>query len=147
MSRQHIPILLAEDNPSDVFLVRRALEMHKIAHELTVAADGEAAMHLVADLDSRKVLPPPALILLDLNLPRGEGSDILRELRSSECCRTVPVIVLSSSDSQRDRDAALQAGATHFFHKPTNLADFMTLGAIVHTILAEANRPMAESSL
>jgi len=129
-------ILLAEDNDGDVFLVRRALEKNQVAHELIVARNGEEAWKLLeaaADLQS----PPPDLILLDLNLPRFDGEQILTRLREKETLQHVPIIVLTSSDSQRDRDKAMNLGARIYFRKPTDLQSFMNLGHVVAELMAD----------
>src|SRR5438046_2391334 len=115
-------ILLAEDNEGDVFLVRRALEKRGLPAELVVQHNGEEAL---AWLDSHSNAPD--LILLDLNLPRVDGAQVLSHLRKSDTFSCTPVIVLTSSDSPKDRDMALELGANVYFRKPTDLASFMDL--------------------
>jgi two-component system, chemotaxis family, response regulator Rcp1 len=133
-------ILLAEDNEGDVFLVRRALAKRGLAHELVVAHNGEEALVWLdshAGQDRRD--DAPALILLDLNLPRVDGGQLLSHIRKSDSfCRT-PVIVLTSSDSPKDRQMALELGANLYFRKPTDLASFMDLGRIIEETLSTAS--------
>lgn len=136
-------ILLAEDNDGDVFLVRRALEKRGLTHELVVAHNGEEAMiwldaHTGQNAnheDQEKRNPIPQLILLDLNLPRIDGGQLLSHIRKSDAFSRTPVIVLTSSDSPKDRQMAMELGANLYFRKPTDLASFMDLGRIVEETL------------
>ena len=131
MTENNIRILLAEDNDGDVFLVRRALEKKGLLHELVVAHNGEEALgwldgHAGEDMQGSA----PDLILLDLNLPRIDGAQLLSHIRKSDSFSRTPVIVLTSSDSPKDRQMALELGANLYFRKPTDLASFMDLGRI-----------------
>ena len=126
-------IFLAEDNDGDVFLVRRALEKKGLPHELIVLNNGEEALHW---LDGHTNGSSPDLILLDLNLPRVDGGQLLSYIRKSDTFSCTPVIVLTSSDSPRDRDMAMERGANLYFRKPTDLKSFMELGRIVEETLA-----------
>jgi two-component system response regulator len=129
-------ILLAEDNDGDVFLVRRALEKRGFLHEMVVAHNGEEALAWLeghAGVSHKDAAPE--LILLDLNLPRIDGAQLLSHIRKSDCFSATPVIVLTSSDSPKDRQMALELGANLYFRKPTDLASFMDLGRIVEETL------------
>jgi len=131
-----ITILLAEDNPGDVFLVRRALEKHGLRDlELVVVEDGQAAIRYIERVDADEGMFAPALALLDLNLPRATGSRILMRIRQSRRCGAIPIIIVTSSDSPLDRDAAAQLGASGYFQKPGDLAGFMQLGQVVREAL------------
>jgi CheY-like chemotaxis protein len=130
-----ITILLAEDNPGDVFLVRRALEKHGIQVELVVVEDGQAAIRYIERVDGDDSMCSPELAMLDLNLPRATGSRILSRIRQSRRCNDIPIIIVTSSDSPLDRDAAAQLGATEYFQKPGDLAGFMQLGQVVRDAL------------
>jgi DNA-binding response OmpR family regulator len=136
-NRSQLTILLVEDNPGDVFLVRRALVKHQIDCELITIEDGEAAMRY---LDCTGLSPHwqgrPDLILLDLNLPRRSGAQILERLKDSPSCQRAPVIILTSSDSPGDRAEVLRLGAAYYFCKPTDLAGFMALGKVVEDVMA-----------
>ena len=125
--------MLAEDNPGDVFLVRRALEKHGLQDvELVVVEDGQAAFRYIEGVDADDSLLSPDLALLDLNLPwRATGSRILMRIRESRRCSSIPIIIVTSSDSPLDRAAAAQLGATSYFQKPGDLAGFMQLGRVV----------------
>jgi CheY-like chemotaxis protein len=129
---KQIRIILAEDNPGDVFLVRRALEKQGIAHELVVARNGEEALLLLNEADL------PQLILLDLNLPKLDGNQVLSHIRQTPAFDRTPVIVLTSSGSKKSRDLALALGANAFYQKPTDLASLMQLGREMERTLNEA---------
>ncbi|HWF09128.1 MAG TPA: response regulator [Bryobacteraceae bacterium] len=131
-----ITILLAEDNPGDVFLVRRALEKHGLQEvELVVVEDGQSALRYIESVDAEEDLVAPTLAMLDLNLPRATGTRILSKIRQSTRCGAIPIIIVTSSDSPMDRDAAAELGATAYFQKPGDLAGFMQLGKVVREAL------------
>jgi two-component system, chemotaxis family, response regulator Rcp1 len=127
-----VQILLAEDNPADVYLIEEALREHKIAFELTVAEDGEAAIGMIVSGKTH-----PDLILLDLNMPKRSGGEVLTHLREQPHCRTTPVIVLTSSDSPSDREEVLRLGATSYIRKPTGLDEFLQIGAAIKQLLSK----------
>src|SRR5690349_6433404 len=134
-------ILLAEDNPADVYLIREALKQYDVQCELRTAADGKDVLALLsADNPSWR----PDLIILDLNLPRHDGIEILQKLRSLQALASVPVVVLTSSDSPRDRVTATQLGATRYLSKPSNLEQFLQLGAIFKEMLQRNPNPVSE---
>jgi CheY-like chemotaxis protein len=128
-------IVLAEDNPADVTLVRIALEDAGVNCALTVIEDGEKAMSLLGKLEADSQTPAIDLMLLDLNLPRIGGEDILRQLRSTVRNAQTPVIVMTGSDAPEDHEMTQQYTAVHYFRKPTLLSDFMQLGGIVRSVL------------
>jgi CheY-like chemotaxis protein len=130
-------ILLAEDNPADVYLIRTALEEHGVEIPLQVAADGREVLEIL-DQQGQLAEPELKLIILDLNLPRHDGIEILQRLNETKALADVPVVVLTSSDSPRDRLAATELGVTRLLRKPSNLEQFLSLGAIFKEILGEA---------
>ena len=132
-SRNHI--LLAEDNPADVGLVREALREHDIDCELQVLSDGEAAVAFIDRLDRDTGLSCPDLILLDLHLPKRDGNHILKYLRASDRCRQTPVVMLTSSDSIQDQAKDEKNAATRYFQKPILLSEFLRLGGIVKEVI------------
>jgi DNA-binding response OmpR family regulator len=93
---------LVEDNPGDVQLVIEALEDHQVSCDLLVVTNGEQAAAFLDDIDAGKQ-PCPSLFILDLNLPRRPGTEILERMRTDSTCQHVPVVVLTSSDSQKDK--------------------------------------------
>jgi CheY-like chemotaxis protein len=130
-----LTILLAEDNPGDVLLVRYALEEHQIAHDLHVARDGAQAIEFIGRMGEPGGMPYPDIVLLDLNLPKVDGPVVLTEFRKLPQCGQTPVIVVSSSDAPRDRERMAQMGIAFYFKKPSDLDAFMELGAIVRGVV------------
>jgi CheY-like chemotaxis protein len=118
-------ILLAEDNPADVYLIREALKEHGVAYEMQLASDGAEVLAIIGSV-------------LDLNLPRHDGIEILQRLRETKRLARIPVVVLTSSDSPRDRKMANELGATRFLRKPSNLEQFLSLGAVFKEMLGQA---------
>ncbi len=130
-------ILLAEDNPADVYLIRTALEEHGIDLPLQVAADGREVLQILYQ-EQMLAETQLTLIILDLNLPRHDGIEILQRLRETEPLARIPVVVLTSSDSPRDRIVASELGAAGYLRKPSNLEDFLSLGAVFKQVLGQA---------
>ncbi len=128
-------IVIAEDNPADVRLVREAFQEHAIDCDLQVIQDGEEVLTFIDRLNHDVTLPCPNLILLDLHLPKIHGREILEHLRVSERCRRTPVIVLSSSDAPWQLQQGERDGIVHFFRKPNKLEQFLELGGLVKEIL------------
>lgn len=129
-------ILLAEDNPADVYLIRRALKEHGVDLELEVAENGKQALLLLQRSEQIREGSPIGLIVLDLNLPLHDGTEILQCIRRTKALATVPVVVLTSSDSTRDQLTAMGSGASHYMRKPSNLEDYMAIGAALKDIVA-----------
>jgi len=130
-------ILLAEDNPADVYLIRESLKEHGVQCILHVVPDGKEVMRIVSGEDGAAV-PLVDLVILDLNLPRHDGIEILHRLRESALSH-VPVVVLTSSDSPRDRQVATELGAARFLRKPSSLEEFLSLGAEFRNLLSQAD--------
>ena len=137
MIHRFIRILLAEDNEGDVFLVRRALDMYVGQYQLLLARDGEEALKILERADMDSSAPCPDFAVLDLNLPRFGGIQILERFRKMARCATAPVIIFTSSDSVQDKDAAFRLGADRYLEKPTDLDGFMKLGELVKEILPQ----------
>ena len=129
-------ILLAEDHPADVYLIRAALEEYGIDLPIQVAAEGEEVLRIISQQEALGGAQPK-LIILDLNLPRHDGIEILQRLRGTKRLARIPVVVLTSSDSPRDRMVASELGATRFLRKPSNLEQFLSLGAVFKELLAQ----------
>jgi chemotaxis family two-component system response regulator Rcp1 len=128
-------IWIAEDNPADVYLIQEALRRHEFAYRLETAENGEEMLKMIAALDQDPSAACPDLFLVDLNLPRKPGDEILARIRQSSRCAHVPVIVITSSDSPRDRARARELGASFYFRKPADLEKFMAIGGIVREFL------------
>lgn len=131
-------ILLAEDNPADVGLVREVLREHKVHCDLRVICDGEQMLSFIDRLDRESDLPCPDLLLLDLHLPKRDGNDVLRYLRASERCARTPVVVFTSSDSPSDHESAERHAVIHYFRKPSSLVQFLQLGTIIIDVISRA---------
>jgi CheY-like chemotaxis protein len=127
-------ILLAEDHAADVYLIRAALEEYGIDVPIQVAAEGQEVLQIISEQEALADTQL-SLIILDLNLPRHDGVEILQRLRETKRLARVPVVVLTSSDSPRDKIAATELGATRFLRKPSNLEQFLSLGAVFKEML------------
>jgi two-component system response regulator len=120
-------ILLVEDNPSDVGLTRRALSKSHVANELVVAEDGQEALDTLFGAGAhagRDVTQLPALVLLDLKLPRVDGLEVLRWIRADERTRRLPVVILTSSQEEQDMAASYDLGVNSYIRKPVDFAQF-----------------------
>lgn len=112
-------ILLVEDNPDDERLTIRALQRGKIANKILVARNGEEALSLVFSLE-----PLPSVVLLDLKLPKIDGLEVLRQIRSNERTRLLPVVILTSSSEDRDIVDSYSLGANSYVRKPVEIDPF-----------------------
>ncbi|MBM4181618.1 MAG: response regulator [Betaproteobacteria bacterium] len=121
------PILLVEDNPVDVDLTLRAFAKRHLVNPVQVARDGEEAMARVDAWEAGE--PPPLLVLLDLKLPRVDGLDVLRRIKSHARFRSIPVVVLTTSTEDTDMRSAYQLGANSYIVKPVSFDNFMEVVA------------------
>ncbi len=117
-------ILLVEDNPDDVDLTVRALKLNKLLNKVIVARDGAEALALLFGTETRAPIPAPEVVLLDLNLPRISGLDVLRRIRADERTKLLPVVILTTSDEERDRVESYSLGANSFINKPVEFEKF-----------------------
>ena len=120
-------ILLVEDNLSDIKLTKRALEQNQIVNKMIVAEDGREALDYLFGLGQyagRDVRDLPAVVLLDLKLPRIEGLDVLKEIRSNEFTRLIPVVILTSSGQEEDLIDSYKMGANSYVRKPVDFHQF-----------------------
>ena len=138
MSGRRHHILIVEDNRADVFLIREAILAAHVSAELHVVSDGEKAIGFFSAADADPDLPCPDMVLLDNNLPRRHGDEVLEEMRRSRRCSHALVVVVTSSDSDRDRQRMAQLGADEYFRKSSEYRDFMQLGEVVKTLLGRA---------
>ena len=120
---QSRPILVVEDDPNDQDLIRRALSRAGISNAVELASDGQEAIDRLVTPGSM-MSPLPALVLLDLKLPKMDGFEVLARLRSSEATRYLPVVVMSSSSEQEDMARAYQSGANSYIRKPVAIKDY-----------------------
>ncbi len=126
-------ILLAEDNPGDVLLFKESLKGRNFKFELLVARDGQQAIAMVRDVVSGG--PRPSLIVLDVNLPKHSGSEVLRHIRSEPTLAAIPVMMLTSSSSPNDQATAEKLGASLYLQKPSDLEALQRLGGVVEDFL------------
>lgn len=131
-----VRIFLAEDNPADVYLIERALKEHNVAFQLEVAENGKQALSFLRRAAGLGKEGLPSLIVLDLNLPQHDGAEILQRIRQTSSLAGIPVVVLTSSDSPRDQLTAMESGASRYIRKPSNLQDFMAIGAALKDLLS-----------
>src|SRR5579871_2356442 len=130
-------ILIVEDNRADAFLIRESIEKAGLDAELHFAQDGERAVRFIEQADGDLSAPCPALIILDINLPRLPGREVLLRIKQSRRCAAAPVIVVTSSNSAKDRTDMAQLGVKDYFCKPSSYAEFLKLGDSVKRFLAE----------
>ena len=134
-------ILVAEDNPADVYLLREAFNVAGEDIELLVVSDGEQALEYVQRQGRFGNAAVPDLVVLDLNLPKSDGGDVLRCIRETPAYADVPVVVLTSSDSPRDRKTAETLGANRFITKPSDLDAFLALGRTLMRVAIPPKSP------
>ncbi len=144
MSRRALNILLVEDNPDHAELVRRSLEQFPLPSFLQHVEDGEAAVDYMLGkgvCSDRAQYPVPDLVLLDLRLPRMDGLEVLRQVRSHPTLHQTPVVMLTTSDAERDVAAAFEYHANSFVTKPV---DIQRLSQLIHDLgfyRVSANEP------
>ncbi|HTD07270.1 MAG TPA: response regulator [Solirubrobacteraceae bacterium] len=131
MNANLISVLLVDDDPGDVLLVREAFEDHKVGNLLSVVSDGAEALQYVRREGTYDSATRPDLILLDLNLPRKSGIEVLDEIKSDPALCTIPVVVLTTSEAEEDIVRAYKLHANAYITKPV---DFEQFTKIVHQI-------------
>jgi two-component system response regulator len=118
-------ILLVEDNPDDIALTMRALKSHNITNDVVVAQDGVEAIEYLFGTTTRPAPAElPAVVLLDLKLPKINGMEVLQRIRSEERTRLLPVVILTSSDEERDVIDGYSLGANSYVRKPVDFVEF-----------------------
>jgi chemotaxis family two-component system response regulator Rcp1 len=135
-------ILIAEDNKADVFLMREAIERAGIPADIEVVRDGHDATRYFEAVDADENIPCPDLILLDMNLPKRSGDEVLKHLRTgTRCNKTSSVLIISSSDAPQERSVVEAYGVSGYFRKPSNFAEFMKLGPVIEALLRKGTDP------
>jgi CheY-like chemotaxis protein len=119
--RKEASILLVEDDPDHVELAMRALERHGVANQVFVAHDGAEALDYLL---GGRLATLPEVVLLDLNLPKISGLDVLRRIRENENTRLLPVVILTSSDEETDLARSYELGVNSYIRKPVSFAEF-----------------------
>ena len=129
-------VVLVEDSPADTYIVRQSLNQHMTQFDLRVFDDGEKAFNFIEEADLDDAIPSPSLMLLDLNLPKRSGREVLVRVRNSRL-RNMPIVIVTSSDSPVDRAETAKLGAAAYFRKPVDLDEFMGIGKVVARVLTE----------
>jgi CheY-like chemotaxis protein len=126
-----VDLLLVEDNPGDIRLTKEALKDGPVKVNLSVAKDGVEALEFLMQRGQYQNAPRPDLILLDLNLPRKNGREVLNEIKADPHLRQIPVVVMTTSRSQQDIESAYELNANCYITKPIELDEFL---GVVHSI-------------
>ncbi len=121
-----IQVLLVEDDPGDVLMTREAFEDH-LAHTLHVVSDGEQALAFLRQQGEYADAPRPDLVLLDLNLPRKDGREVLSEMKADPSLRLIPVVVLTTSEAEEDVLRSYQLHANAYVSKPVDFDRFVSV--------------------
>jgi CheY-like chemotaxis protein len=122
-----IQILLVEDDPGDVLITREAFAENKVRNHLSVVSDGETAMSFLRHEGDFSAAPRPDLILLDLNLPRKAGHEVLAEIKSDVDLQRIPVVVLTTSDAEEDVLRSYDLHANAYVTKPVDFSCFLSV--------------------
>lgn len=138
MSNQ-LSILLVEDNPMDVDLTLRAFKRRRLTNPVEVARDGEEALAWIPRWEAGE--PLPAVILLDLKLPRIDGLEVLRQLKAHPEFRRIPVVMLTTSSENQDVRKAYTLGANSYIVKPVNFEKFLEVAAQIELYWTVVNEP------
>ncbi len=128
-----VNILLIEDNPGDVILTKEAFAENKLRNEIYVASDGVEALAFLRRDPGYESTPRPDIILLDLNLPKLSGRDVLKAIKGDPDLKSIPVVILTTSADEMDICEAYRANANCFITKPVDLNQFLKAIQTVHT--------------
>lgn len=142
MQNKNHPILLIEDNPVDVDLTIRAFKKQNITNPIEIARDGEEAINMIEKWKDSKLIP--VVILLDLKLPKFNGLEVLKEIKTHPVFKKIPVVVLTSSAEDSDINAAYDLGANSYIVKPVQFDKFIEVAAQIElywTVLNISNIP------
>jgi CheY-like chemotaxis protein len=120
-----IEVLLVEDDPGDVLMTQEAFQDYKISNRLSVVTNGEDAIAYLRKRGRYAGVPTPDLVLLDLNLPRRDGRDVLRDVKADPVLRRIPVVVLTTSDAEDDVLASYDLHANAYVRKPVDFEQFV----------------------
>ena len=134
-------LLLVEDNPQDEMLILRALKKANVANIIHVVRDGQQAVDFLLNTDEGAERVLPAVILLDIGLPRLSGLEVLDIIRKDQRTKLVPVVILTSSDEERDRLRSYESGANSFVRKPLEFSEFAETVARLGIYWIATNQP------
>ncbi|PKO81562.1 MAG: two-component system response regulator [Betaproteobacteria bacterium HGW-Betaproteobacteria-13] len=134
------PILLVEDNPADLDLTLRAFKRRHLVNPIQVARDGQEALDLLPGWEAGE--PLPLVVLLDLNLPKVSGLEVLRQFKACKAACGMPVVVLTTSDEDRDIKTAYELGANSYIMKPVDFDSFASVAAQIELYWCVLNKPV-----
>ena len=149
MAIQNLNILLVEDNPDDVELTLSALRKHKLANNIEIARDGEEALDFLfcrGPHSNRSFDHPPRLVLLDLKLPKVDGIEVLRALKSDPRTRAIPVVILTSSREEKDMVNSYKLGVNAYIQKPVDFKQFSEMVESTGLFWLVVNQPPPRSA-
>jgi CheY-like chemotaxis protein len=126
-----VDVLLVEDDPGDVVLIREAFEFNKVHNALHVASDGVEALDFLYRRNGQEEAPRPDLVLLDLNLPRKDGREVLEEVKADPSLRTIPVVVLTTSEAEEDILRSYDLHANAYVTKPVDFDRFIEVVRLI----------------
>ncbi len=144
MNVDDVEILLVEDNPYDIELTLRALETHHLANSVQVVKDGAEALAFIFCTDAfahRKIEESPKVVLLDLKLPKVDGLEVLRQMKSDERTKVIPVVIMTSSQEERDVVESYKLGVNSYIVKPVDFDKFIECVAELGYYWVLCNRP------
>jgi CheY-like chemotaxis protein len=139
-NRKTIDVLLVEDDPGDVLMTREAFEVNKVNNRLSVVSDGVSAMEFLRKEGEHAGAPTPDLILLDLNLPRMDGREVLAALKEDTVLRSIPVVVLTTSEAEEDVVRSYSLHANAYVTKPVDFDRFIEVVRQVDEFFVEVVR-------
>ena len=142
ISHTPLTIIVVEDNPVDVYLIRWVLKAHELSHELQVIDNGDRAIDYVNQLVREEHYSSPTIMLLDLNLPQRDGREVLQRVKAIPQGADIRVVIVTSSTNLTDRHETLALGADAYFVKPYHLNEFMQLGEVIKHV-AFGNSPLS----
>ena len=119
------PILLVEDNPDDIMITQRAFAKGRILNKLYVVQNGEEAIEFLRKRGKFKDAPTPTLVLLDLNMPKVNGFEVLEQIKGDKELKSIPIVVLTSSERDKDIEEAYKRGCNSYIVKPVNFENFI----------------------
>ncbi len=134
-------VLLVEDNLDDVFLLREALKLHSLSVQLMVIDDGEKAIEWIIQNDAAEEQCLPSAVILDINLPKKTGAEVLAVLRASIVLRQTPVIIFSSSNTARDRSLRDRYPHTSYIRKSADFDEFASIGGALKKAIESDSTP------
>jgi two-component system, response regulator len=137
------PILLVEDNPDDVTFTLRAFRQNNIGNEVVVASDGDQALQILLPSSAARALQP-ALVLLDIKLPKIDGLDVLRRIRADPRTESLPVVILTTSNEETDIVGSYRLGANSFVRKPVVFSEFLNVAKMLGMYWLVLNQPAPE---